>query len=163
MHRPLDPRIVNITLDANALDRKGGAGDALVDRVLSLQETGKINFVVPGSVRIEVQHPRTPGHVKAAVLPQIHSLPVGRTAGEEDMLRKIRALLRGNAAAGKHDADGLHLFEAAKYGGGYFITHDDRMLRKRDDLRALLGPTLKIMTLADFLDIYDEYEAGRRL
>jgi hypothetical protein len=71
MRGALDPRICNITLDANAVDRDGGPRDGLVDRLLGLRQTGKINFVVPGSVRTEVQHPRTPHDVKSAVLGEI--------------------------------------------------------------------------------------------
>lgn len=147
MRGVLDPRICNIHLDANAVDRDGGPRDGLVDRLLGLRQAGLINFVVPGSVRGEVQHPNTPHDVKRTVLPEIFSLPVGRTTGENDTLRKVRALLQGNATPGRHDADGLHLCEAAKYGGGYFITHDGRMLKKRDELRPLLGPGLCIVTL----------------
>lgn len=157
----LDPRICNIHLDANAVDRDGTSRDSLVDRLLALRAATKINLVVPGSVRAEVQHPRTPLDVKSAVLGEIYSLPVGKTAGEHDTLRKVQALLRGNASSGKHDDDAFHLCEAAKYGGGYFITHDGRMLRKRDDLRSLLGPSLCIVTLQEFLEIYDDFAAGR--
>ncbi len=162
MRGALDPRICNITLDANAVDRDGGPRDGLVDRLLGLRQTGKINFVVPGSVRTEVQHPRTPHDVKSAVLPEIFSLPVGRTAAEHETLRRVRALLQGNAAPGKHDDDAFHVCEAAqKCGGGYFITHDGRMLKKRDDLRSILGPALCIVTLTEFLDIYDDFAARR--
>src|SRR5712671_4042802 len=82
MRGALDPRICNITLDANAVDRDGGPRDGLVDRLLGLRQTGQINFVVPGSVRTEIQRPRTPHDVKSAVLLEIFSLPVGRTASE---------------------------------------------------------------------------------
>jgi hypothetical protein len=161
MRGVLDPRICNIHLDANAVDRDGGPRDSLVDRMLGLRQAGKINFVVPGSVRGEVQHPNTPHGVRSTMLPEIFSLPVGRTTGEHDTLRKVRALLQGNATPGRHDADGLHLCEATKYGGGYFITHDARMLKKRDELRPLLGPELCIVTLTEFLDIYDDFAARR--
>jgi hypothetical protein len=161
MQGVIDPRICNIHLDANAVDRDGGARDSLVDRLLGLRQAGEINFVVPGSVRGEVQHPNTPGDVKSAILPEIFSLPVGRTAGEEDTLRTVLSLLQGNAVPGKHDADARHLCEAGKYGGGYFITHDGRMLKKRDELRPLLGPALCIVTLSEFLDIYDDFSARR--
>jgi predicted nucleic acid-binding protein len=157
------PRGCNVVLDANAVDRDGGPGDALVDRLLGLREAGEINFLVPGSVRTEVQHPNTPHDVKNLVAREIFSWPVGRTAAEHDTLRKVRARLQGNAAPGRHDADAHHLCEASKYRAGYFITHDRRMLNKRDELRPLLGPALCIVTLAEFLDICDEFEArGRR-
>lgn len=162
MRGALDPRICNITLDANAVDRDGGPRDGLVDRLLGLRQTGKIKFVVPGSVRTEVQHPRTPHDVKSAVLGEIFSLPVGRTAAEHSTLRKVRALLQGNAAPGKHDDDAFHVCEAAqKCGGGYFITHDARMLKKRDALQAILGPALCVVTLTEFLHIYDDFAVRR--
>ncbi len=162
MRNGLDPRICNITLDANAVDRDGGLHDGFVDRLLNLRQAGKINFVIPGSVRGEVQHPNTPTNIKSAVLPEIFSTGVSRTAGEHATLRQVRALLRGNAAPGKHDADAFHLCEAAqKCGGGYFITHDRRMLERREELRPLLGPAFRIVTLCEFLETYDEFAARR--
>lgn len=156
----LDPRICNIHLDANALDRTGGARDALVERVLALRESEEINFVVPESVRAEVNDPRTPTNVQNVVLPEIYSLTVSRTPDEQVIFGQIRAILMGNAKPGKHDADANHLFEASKYGGGYFITHDRRMLKKRDDLRSLIGPALAIVTLEEFLKVYDQFVAA---
>ena len=95
------------------------------------------------------------------MLPEIHTLPVSRTAGEKATLCQIRAILRGNAQPGKHDADAEHLFEASKYGGGYFITHDRRMLDKRDELRQLIGVALAIVTLEEFLAAYDRFSRAR--
>jgi predicted nucleic acid-binding protein len=155
----LDPRICNITLDANAVDRTPQT-TALVDRLLSLRDSEEINFVVPGSVRHQVEHPHTPGHVKDTMLPMIFSLPVEQTAPERETFRKVHALLKGNATSNKHDADARHLCEAAKYGGGYFITHDNRLLKKRGALRAHLGPALCIVTLTEFLNAYDQFVAS---
>jgi predicted nucleic acid-binding protein len=157
MREVLDPRRCNVMIDANALDRTGGARNQLVDRILHLKSARKINIVVPGSVHAEVQHPHTPQEVQRSVLPGIYTLPVERTGPENDVLRKVRALLQGNAVSGRHDADGLHLFEASKYGGGYFITHDKRLLKKRSELDTLLGPALRIVRLSEFLAIYDEF------
>ncbi len=153
----LDPRICNIHLDANALDRDGSAHDTFVDRVLALREADEINFIVSGSVRREASHPHTPANVQAAMLPEIYTLPVSRTVEEQATLGRIRAVLMGNAQTRKHDDDAEHLFEASKYGGGYFITHDRRMLNKRDELRPLIGPTLAIVTLEEFLAAYDRF------
>jgi hypothetical protein len=54
------------------------------------------------------------------------------------------------------DAD--HLFEAAKY-GGYFITHDQRILTRAGRLREVLPPSLTVVTLVDSLAIFDDYAA----
>ena len=53
MRGKLDPRICNIHLDANALDRDGTERDLSVERVLALRKADEIKFVVPGSVRHE--------------------------------------------------------------------------------------------------------------
>jgi hypothetical protein len=64
--------------------------------------------------------------------------------------------LTGNALSGKHDADASHVSEAAETGCVYFITHDKRILDKRGELRVALPPTLTIVTLAEFFDIFDD-------
>jgi hypothetical protein len=158
--RPLDPRHVNIAIDANALNRDGTIHDELVDRLLELERGSTINLIVPKGVRIEVQDPRTPGHVSEPVMSKIFTIATGLTAQEVDMRRQIEAALQGNAKPGKHAADAEHLFEAAKY-CGYFITHDDRILRRSQGLR-VLPPSLHVVTLERFLEIFDDYEVGRR-
>jgi hypothetical protein len=160
--RPLDPRKVNVLFDANAFDR-GADGGAEVDRLLALRAAGKINLIAPGGVRQETQHPRTPASVREVVSWQTFSLPVGLNVNERQQLSRIRAILQGNATPGKHDDDAWRVFEAAKYGGGYFITHDRRINQtKRQELESVLPPSLWIVTLSAFLAIYDRYEADGR-
>jgi predicted nucleic acid-binding protein len=162
MNRPLDPRRVNVTIDANALDKDGSARDAFVDRALQLRQAGKIRFVIPAGVRREIEHPNTPQKVKDAVLPEIFTMPVGLNEQEQEFRQRLTAALQGNALPGKHAADAYHLAEAAKY-GGYFITHDERILKKSGDLQNLLPPSLQIVTLERFLEIVDDYESGAAL
>jgi hypothetical protein len=161
--RALDPRICNITLDANALDRDGTANDGLVARFRKLSDVGELTVVIAGGVRGEVQHPHTPPDVKAAVLPQIFNLRPGLNTQQQADRHRLQAILRGNAQPGTHAADASHISEAAETACGYFITHDKHILKKRAALRAVLPPTLTIVTLAEFFDILDDFEAGRRL
>jgi predicted nucleic acid-binding protein len=77
--------------------------------------------------------------------------------------QKVRAILQGNAKPGAHAADASHLSEAAETGCGYFITHDKRMLKKRTELHAVLPPSLNIVTLEEFLEIFDAYGAGKAM
>jgi hypothetical protein len=160
--RPLDPRICNIALDANALDRDGTEMDRLVERFCGLLSARAIRVVVAGGVRGEVQHKRTPKGVKAMVLPQIFNLRPGLTASQQSDRRRVQTILRGNAQPGKHVADASHLSEAAETGCSYFVTHDKRILNKRRALHAALPPTLTIVTLKEFFVLLDDYEAGRR-
>lgn len=155
--RPLDPRKVNVFVDDNALDPNGGH-QAEVDRLLALKAAGRINIVVPGGVREEALHPNTPATVNYNVAAQIFSLPVELNESEKRQLHAIRAILQGNAKPGRHWADAGHVFEAVKYGGGYFITHDRRINKtRRQALDGVLPPNLLIVTPAEFLEIYDQY------
>lgn len=158
---PLDPRICNIGLDANALDRDGSDRDRLVERFCSLSSAGILRVVVPGGVRGEVQHPQTPARVQAAILPQIFNLRPGLNTAQQDARRRVQMILQGNGHPGKHAADASHLSEAAETGCGYFITHDKGILKKRTRVRADLPPSLTIVTIEEFFEIFDAYEAGQ--
>jgi hypothetical protein len=160
--RPLDPRKSNVAIDANSLDRPDTDRATAVDRLLSLAKDGKIQLIVPKGVRREFQDPRTPASVRETGLPQIFTLSVGLNSDEQRNRRIVETELQGNAMPGKHTDDADHLCEAAKY-CGYFITHDVRILRKAGKLHDVLPPSLHVVTLAEFLEIYDDFEAGRRL
>jgi len=151
-----------IGIDANALDRDGSDRDAAVDRLLNLCQTGKINLMMPHGVRNETQDPRTPATVREVTRATLFAIPTNLTHQELTVRRQIESALQGNARPGKHAADAQHLAEAAKY-CGYFITHDKRILKKSDGFHSLLPPSLSVVTLAVFLEIFDDYEAGRRI
>lgn len=155
----LDPKFCNIFADANAVDRPAGDPNRAknVERLLRLWHDEHILVLLPRGVRVEIQDPRTPQVVRDATMGAIFTLTVGLTADEQRTRATIRAELQGNAQPGKHAADADHLAEAAKYGGGYFITHDERVLKRSGRLRDVLGPTLQVVTLAEFLAIYDRF------
>jgi hypothetical protein len=159
--RSLDPRICPIAIDANALNRDGSAHDALVDRLLRLSSERKINLILPKRVRKEITDIRTPSHIREAVLSKIFTIQVGLSSDEQRRLRLIEQELQGNAKPGKHAADADHLFESAKY-CGYFITHDQRILQKAGKITSLLAPSLTVVTLVDFLAIFDDWERRRQ-
>jgi hypothetical protein len=163
LQRAINPRRSNIACDANALDRDGTSKDQYVDRFIELVESGVINVVVAGGVRDEVQHPRTPHDVKSVVLPRIFNLRPGLNSSQQAERARVRSILQGNAKPGTHAADASHLSEAAETRCCYFITNDKRILSKRDELRSALPPTLSVVTMREFLDILDDFDAGRRL
>jgi hypothetical protein len=161
--RPIPPRRSNIAVDANALDCHGTVRDALVERLKALIEKRTINIVVAGGVRDEASHPNTPVGVKCAVMPRIFNMRPSLIPQQHAERKKLATILQGNAAPEKHAADASHVSEAAETGCSYFITEDARILKKRADLAAVLPPTLQIVTLEEFLEIFDDYEDGRRL
>ncbi len=74
-----------------------------------------------------------------------------------------RGAFSWNAQPGTHADDASHLSEAAETGCSYFITHDGRILRKRDELRGVLPPNLWVVSLEEFFGIFDDFIAGRRM
>lgn len=155
-----EPQRDVVAIDANALDRDGTDRDALVDRFLAAVEAGAIAVLVAEGVRAELLHPETPPALHALAL--AHPAPARATLTHQQKLDRIRvrAILRGDAPSEKHEADALHLSEAAEAGCAFFITHDRRILRRRGDLRSVL-PDLAIVTLERFMAQYDAYpEAG---
>lgn len=156
---PLDPRKCNVAIDANALNKNGSEKDGLVDRLLRLWADGTIMLILPKGVRIETLDPRTPARIQSAVSEMIFTNQVDLNPEEHQHIRLIELELQGNARSGKHRADAQHLFEADKY-CAYFITHDRRLLDKTRKLRRLLRPSLTVVTLSDFFEIFDQFEAG---
>jgi hypothetical protein len=158
----LHPRICGIALDAMALDRDGSSRDAFVDRLLALEEAGDICFLEPGTVYQQTQHPKTPADVQEVMRTQIFTLPTGLTPAEQDRRRRVLAVMRGNSLTDQHDADAAILFEAGKYGCGYLITEDKQILRNQMTLEEILGPPLCIVTLTEFMAIYDKFVEEER-
>lgn len=158
MRRPLDPRIVNVCIDSNAL-QPPATDPVAVEKFIALHESGVIQIVVPSGVRIEAIHPSAPPDIRAEYTSSIFTLPTNPTESEWHLRNAIEVELRGNAKADKHAADAAHLAEACKY-AGYFITHDTRVLKRAGKLANLLPPSLQVVTLSDFLSIYDEYARG---
>ena len=74
-HRPLDPRICNVGIDANAIDRDGTDRDALVNSLLALYQAGTISLILPKGVRVEIANPNTPADVQEAA-PKIFTIGV---------------------------------------------------------------------------------------
>ena len=159
MHHPLDPRICNIALDANALDQSGTPRDDLVEAFRQLSSDGTLNVVMAGGARDEVLHPNTPSDVQAIILPKVYNFQPGLSSAQQARRASVGAILQGKARPGKHAADASHICEAAETGCGFFITHDKRVLDKRVELESLLPPSLAIVTLEEFFQILDEYEA----
>ena len=95
--------------------------------------------------------------------PQIFNLRPGLISGQRVERQRVARILRGNAQPGTHADDASHLSEATQTGCSYFITHDGPILRKRDELRAVLLPNLWIVSLEEFFGPFDDFIAGSRM
>jgi hypothetical protein len=78
-HGKLDPRRCGVALDSMVLDRDGSARDALVNRLLALEEQGSLHFLQPGTAYKQTQHPGTPADVREVMSGQIFTLPASLT------------------------------------------------------------------------------------
>jgi hypothetical protein len=157
LRRGFDPRKCHVSIDANALDRTVERAK-LVDRLLALHDSGCIKLIIPKGVRVELSNPRTPLDVRTATEGKIFTINVGLNASELAQKRQLTLALRGNANSNKHAPDADHLFEATKY-GGYFITEDKRILKKAGGFK--LSSSLQVVTLTEFLKIYDMFALSR--
>jgi hypothetical protein len=156
--RPIDPRRANISIDGNVFNRGAGhESDSLIDRLEQLEADGTINFVMAGGIRDEVLNPATPARKQEAVQTKIFNLRPGLNSDQRKARGEVAAVLQGNAKPETHAADASHLSEAAETGCCYFITHDERIIKKRSELAVALPPTLQIVTLREFLGIFDDY------
>jgi hypothetical protein len=117
-----------------------------------------LHLILPHGVWDELHRTGTPALKLSAANDMIFTIKTDLTTDEQRRRQVIKTALQGNAKPGKHDADAEHLAEAAKY-GGYFVTHDERILERSPALRDALGPALQVVTLADLLAIYDGFRA----
>jgi len=150
----LDARYGNNHLDAHFLDAMEGDEAEAVKAILELHANQQLGLLIPYSVKDEIEHENTPDHVKERAQQLSYTSPVDLTEPERELRKEACALMRGNAKPGSHDADAYHLVEAAKHGGRYFITNDKRVLKRQEDISALLG--IKVVTPTKFLETYNE-------
>lgn len=149
-------RYGSIVIDAMILDYVDGFEGEVIERLMSYYFEGEISLLLPHSVKAELESGNTPERVRRRARDLIFSNPVTLNADEQKRADLIYELLNGNAQPGKHLSDSLHVFEASKY-GRFFVTNDQRIIRKRGPLLEILGKTLFV------LDIPELHESLLRL
>lgn len=92
------------------------------------------NIIVAHSVQKELAHPNTPEDIRQLSKAFIYTIEGDLTQDEIERRNEIHMLIQGNAAPGRHKNDADHLFELSKYGGGYFVTTDRRLLKHSETL-----------------------------
>lgn len=147
-----NPGACNTFVDAMVFD----ANPELGARLRTLYDEQRIQLVVPYAQRDELFRPNTPPWVRQIAADQIFTIPTQRTPAETNLRRDIGRILQGNAAPGKHEADAEGVFEASKY-GCYFVTEDNRILGKRDELSALTD--IAIVNLNEYLEFVERFKA----
>ncbi|WP_147330386.1 MULTISPECIES: hypothetical protein [unclassified Duganella] len=126
--------------------------DPDINRILALHEAREAVFVMPRSVKNEVDNPRTPEPARNKASGMLFTFPVNPSKDEERKRRMVDEILIGKSKGDKHVADAAHVLEAGIH-HGYFITSDGRVNDKKDQLKAACG--VRIVRPAEWLALWD--------
>jgi hypothetical protein len=125
-----DPMIVNLAANGQ---------NAEVETVL---ESEHVQCLLPHSVCTEASRSESPASVRAAVSRFLYTLGVPLTQPERSEMQQFVAAHRGDASPQNIDDDLSHVWETAKYGGRFFVTSDQRLLKRADAILAYKGVML---------------------
>lgn len=149
---PIDPYICNILVDSCAFD-PDDENEAKASEALFNSE--RLNIIIAHSNMKEIEHPNTPAWVKQEALSRIYTIETSLTPQEAAIKQKIHAILTGNGKPEKMVKDAEHVFESHKY-GGYFVTNDNRILKKREEISNISNA--RIVRSTELLDsLENEY------
>jgi predicted nucleic acid-binding protein len=146
----IDPLITNTLIDSCAFDPKYEPESTASLEIFRLSEKTDLIIEIAHSTQKEIEHPNTPKWVKDKAKELIYTIQVQLTPNEKAVLRDIENILAGNGKVENIAQDARHVFEAQKY-GSYFITTDDRILRRADALRRRAG--VEVVRPSEFLAI----------
>ena len=154
-YKSIDPRRSTIFLDSCAFDQKYSPEDKAANQIFQLYRKDELILNIAHSTQKEIEHPNTPTWVKREAMSFIYTIPTSLTT--EELARKAQIL---NILAGKGDPERMrkdadHIFEANKY-GGYFITVDGRILKKKEAIEEICSAT--IVKPSEFLKIVEIYQ-----
>jgi hypothetical protein len=149
---PPDPRYHQVFLDAHIFDESDDLEitSAVAEILGPMRES--VSILLPYSVKAEIERPQTPASVKALAAELIYSTPVQLSQSEIETHIRLRIIMKGNALSNRHDADAFHVVEAGKY-GGYFVTLDRRILRKKNEISSMI-PGLWIVKPQELVSIF---------
>ena len=128
-HQQRPPRYTHTFIDSCAFD-PGGEEEEASRRILENCR----NVIVPHSVQKELDRPNPPDDVERLAKAFVYTIETELTPELLEKRNEIRVLFQGNAKPGQHKGDTDHLFELYKFGGGYFVTTDSRLLSHSETL-----------------------------
>jgi predicted nucleic acid-binding protein len=139
-----------VILDAHLLDEHIDSNErSAADLIFALAKDEGLSIFLPHSVKAEIDDPNTPAATRERASEFIYTMAVGE---DPRSAARFELLLRGNAAPGRHSADARHLAVACRFGGGFFLTLDKRMLDREADIR-LACPGLWVIRPTKLLDL----------
>ena len=158
VRKHLDPKIVNILLDSCAFDPKYSPENEAAQALFQRSENGDLILHIAHSTQKEIEHPNTPEWVKQRANNFIYTIETSLVDSERKLKGQILRILAGNGKPENVSQDAQHVFEAQKY-GSYFVTTDDRILKKKGDLCAICD--IHIVKPSELVEILQKYENER--
>lgn len=161
MRRPINPAFANIFIDSCAFDPKYSPEDQASADIFRIhkQVPQQLKLTIAHSTQKEVDHPNTPAWVKRTADGILLSIEVGLNDEEQSRKALILSILTGNGNPDNYKQDAEHVFEASKY-GPYFITTDDRILRKSRELATVCAAV--IVKPSKMLEIIQTFSAANQ-
>jgi hypothetical protein len=147
---PMNPWITNSFVDSCAFDPKYHPENQAATELFRLHQAERLGIRLAHSNQKEVDHPNTPAWVKQKAAGLVYTNTVPLSSDERTRLGKIHAILSGDGKPENVEDDARHIFEAQKY-GSYFVTTDDRLLRRADKIRAECS--VQILRPSEFLSL----------
>ncbi|MCL6484017.1 MAG: hypothetical protein I4O49_07505 [Janthinobacterium lividum] len=123
------------------------------NRILALHKAREAVFAMPESVKDEVDDPGTPMPARAKANEMLFTFPVRPSTDEERKKVLVEAILKGLSKSDKHLPDAKHVLEAGMH-HGYFITTDDRINNRKDELKEACG--VRVVRPAEWLVLWDK-------
>lgn len=148
-----DIRRSNTFLDSCAFDPKVEPEHGAAQKIRSLRQSGRISILLAHSTQKEIEHPNTPTDVKVEAEEMNYTIATGLTPAETERRAQVHQAMTGDGNPARYEADAHHIFEAGKYGGGYFVTTDKRILDRKSQLEAISGAV--IVKPNEWLAIYE--------
>lgn len=151
----LDPRDENVFLDSCAFDPKYAPENVAAEMLFRRSENSDLLLHIAHSTQKEIEHPNTPTWVKQRANSVVYTIETTLVESERKLRAQILRILAGNGKPENVSQDTQHVFEAAKY-GSYFVTTDERILKKKSELCAACD--VDIVKPSELAKILQEYE-----
>ena len=155
---PPDPRRANTFVDTCAFDPKVEPEHTAAQKIRAVRHAGNISILLAHSNQKEIDHPNTPNDVKAEASDMNYTIAAPLTPHEQQRFTLIHKIMTGEGNPSRYEGDAKHIFEAGKYGAGYFVTNDHRIMSRKAELEA--ASRAIIVRPTEWLAIYEAHSAA---
>lgn len=136
-------------LDSNTLNDFAEGNPDATEIIKLIKEHDLLHcFLIPYTVKNEVESKSTPVHVRNELYNFLYTTPVELNTEEITNRSKLFHNVKGNAKSKNIFSDLQHIAEAAKYGAHYFVTSDSRLLKRKDKINNIY-PTLHLIDISE--------------